>query len=251
MQVPAPQFDPLTDDELKKQSPYFAVKGTPPADQGASAAPMAKKGAYIGSRSHAGKTVGVALMAIGGLLGLVGAFLPWGVISVTSVAVPAKLAGFTASPTDGLAQTFSATGQWQGWLVVLNGGLLALAALTYLLTGARSKADTSSIRRGFVPALLMSLVTAWLYFGFSADMDQARSALSDISSQLPERLADQPAAASYLQELANSITVGWGMGFMLTVVGCLAAVSGGVTVLLLSGPQVTAIAPGGTKWGNR
>ena len=92
-----PQFGELAEDEAKKQAPYFAVKAAPQGDQATAPVPV-NKSAYIGSRSHTGKTIGVALMALGGLLGVIGTFLPWMTISVAAVPVPPKLGEFALAP---------------------------------------------------------------------------------------------------------------------------------------------------------
>jgi len=251
IEEPGLQFGELPEEEAKNQAPYFAVKAAPQSDQASAPVPV-NKSAYIGSRSHTGKTIGVVLMAIGGLFGVIGAFLPWMTISAALVEVPPKLSAFDVLPAEAISRSITGvSGHWQGWLIVLNGGLLALAAIAYLVSGARASGDTGQVRTGLVPALLMSAFTAWSYLLFSSEMNEAKALMTDISTAMPDRVVAQPAFADFAQALADAIKVAWGTGFIVAVLGCALAVAGGVAVLLQSGPQVTAIAPGGTKWKRR
>ena len=133
---------------------------------------------------------------------------------------------------------------------MINGGLLALGAIGYLVSGNRACGETGKVRGGLVPALFMSAFTAWSFLLLSRQGNAVKAVMTDVSSA-PDRAVSQPAFAEYARAVADSIKVEWGTGFMVTVLGCALAVAGGVAILLQSGPQVTAIAPGGTKWKRR
>ncbi len=216
--------------QQSRQEPYFVMKTQPTNVPPGMPSPSA---GYVGSTSNLSATLAGLLMALGGVLAVAGAFLPWVTVDVGVVDLANMPAGF--DPAD-FTQVFKGIAQFQGWLIVLDGAVVALAGGAYLITG-RAEGDTSSMRKAIVPALFLAAFTAWLYFDYRGQISQAKELFTSIG------LGDKQAAA-----VLEAIQITWSPGVWMAIGGAVLSLLGVLLAFLASGPKVTAIAPGGANW---
>ncbi|MEX2420544.1 MAG: hypothetical protein WD670_01880 [Actinomycetota bacterium] len=213
-----------------KQEPYFFMK-TQDVDPEVS---TSGAGGYVGQKTSRLPLMAAICMMLGGLLAVIGPMMEWVSVTLGPVELGKKASALPAIAPDLLKGTAS----WQGWLIVINGALLALASVAFLLSRARAEGDVSRIRGGIIVAGFITGFTVWNWIAIGSAIAAQRTLIEAIAGDNEATLA----------KVTDAVQVTWASGLWATIVACLLALSGGVMAVMASAPKVTAIAPGGASW---